>query len=150
MWFQRCTWSHGGCFIGCVWLLIVVVSVHTWCGSGYRMSWTCSRVGSLSILTSCSCKCNRLWAICISPHLMGFGWTPLFDSKGQFFPSLYSWCSAFDPNAHSRINQSKPTCIQTGWRLQVTQKMILNTQCINHICQDEGDPKSVMILTPQT
>ena len=72
---------------------------------------------------------------------MGFRWTPLFDWKGQFFPPLYSWCSVFSPNVHSRINQSKPTCIQTGWRLQVTQKTILNTQCINHSCQGEGDPK---------
>ena len=86
-------------------------------------------------------KCNRLWAVCISLHLMGFGWTPLFNQRGQFFPPLYSWCSAFSPNMHSRINQPKPTCIWTGWRLWVTQKTILNTQCINHSCQGEGDPK---------
>ena len=52
--------------------------------------------------------------------------------RGHFFPSLYSWCGAFSPNAHSRINKLKPTCIQTGWRLQETQKTILNTRCINH------------------
>ena len=85
--------------------------------------------------------CNRLWAVCISPHPTGFGWTLLFDWKGQFFPSLYSWCSAFSPNAHSRINKPKPTCIWTGWRLQETQKTILNTQCTNHSHQGEGDPK---------
>ena len=45
------------------------------------------------------------------------------------------------PNAHSRINQPKPTCIQIGWRLRVTQKTILNTQCISHSCQGEGDPR---------
>ena len=42
---------------------------------------------------------------------------------------------------HSRINQPKPTCIWTGWRLQVTQKTILNTQHNNHSHQGEGDPK---------
>ena len=72
---------------------------------------------------------------------MGFRWTLLFDWKGQFFPLLYSWCGAFSPNMHSRINKPKPTCIQTGWRLWVTQKTILNTQCINHSHQGEGDPK---------
>ena len=74
--------------------------------------------------------CNRLRAVCVSPRLTGFGWTP-----------LYSWCGAFGPNAYSRINQPKPTCIWTGWRLRVTQKTILNTQCINHSHQGERDPK---------
>ena len=45
------------------------------------------------------------------------------------------------PNMHSRINQPKPTCIWTGWRLQVIQKTILNTQCINHSCRGERDPR---------
>ena len=86
-------------------------------------------------------KCNRLRAICISPHAMGFGWTLLFDWKGWFFPLLYSWCSAFSPNMDSQTNKLKPACIQTGWRLWETQKIILNTRCINHSHQGEGDPK---------
>ena len=86
-------------------------------------------------------NCNRLWVVCDSTHLMGFRWTLLFEQRGQFFLPLYSWCGAFGPNAYSRINQPKPTCIWTGWRLWVTQKTILNTQCINHSCQGEGDPK---------
>ena len=86
-------------------------------------------------------KCNRLWAVCINPHLMGFRSTPFFNWKGQFFHSFYSWCGAFNPNVHSRINQSKPTCVWTGWRLWVTQKTILNPQYMHHGCQGEGDPK---------
>ena len=86
-------------------------------------------------------KCNMLWAICTSPHAMGLGWTPLFDQKGQFFPSLYSWCSAFGPNVHTLTNKLKPACIWTGWGLWETQEIILNTWCINHSCQGEGDPK---------
>ena len=45
------------------------------------------------------------------------------------------------PTCIHKINKLKPTCIWTGWRLRETQKTILNTQCINHSCQGEGDPK---------
>ena len=86
-------------------------------------------------------KCNRLQTVCINLHLMGFGWTPLFNQKVQFFPSFYSWCDAFNPNTYLRTNQSKPTCMQTGWRLWVTQKTILNPQYMNHGHQGEGDPE---------
>ena len=85
--------------------------------------------------------CNRLRAVSVSPRATGFGWTPLFDRKGQFFPSLYSWCGAFGPNVHTWTNKLKPACIWTGWGLQETQKTILDTQCINHSHQGEGDPK---------
>ena len=85
--------------------------------------------------------CNRSWAICISPCAMGFGWTLLFNQKGQFFPLLYSWCCAFGPNAHTMTNKLKPACVWTGWGLWETQEVILNTQCINHSCEDEEDPK---------
>ena len=86
-------------------------------------------------------KCNRLWAICISLWAMGFGWTPLFNWKGQFFPSFYSWCGTFGPNMHTITNKLKPACIQTGWGLWETQEVILNTWCTNHSHQGEGDPK---------
>ena len=85
--------------------------------------------------------CNRSWAVCISLQAMGFGWTPLFDWKGQFFPSFYSWCGAFGPNMHMITNKLKPACVQTGWGLWETQEVILNTQCTNHSHQGEGDPK---------
>ena len=86
-------------------------------------------------------KCNRLQAVCINPCLTGFGWTPFFNWKVQFFPLFYSWCSAFDPNTHLRINQSKPTCVHTGWRLWVTEKTILSPQFMNYGHQGEGNPK---------
>ena len=90
------------------------------------------------LLSSVKTSPNSLITMCV--ELLGSLLTIRYW-KGQFFPLLYSWCSAFGPNAYSRINQPKPTCIWTGWRLQVTQKTILNTQCINHSCQGEGDPK---------
>ena len=86
-------------------------------------------------------KCNRSRAICISLWAMGFRWTPFFDWKGQFFPPLYSWCSAFDPNTHTITNKLKTACVWIGWGLQETQKVILNTSCPNHSSQGEGDPK---------
>ena len=86
-------------------------------------------------------KCNRSWAVCVSPWAMGFRWTLLFDQKGQFFPPFYSWCSAFSPNAHTITNKLKPACVQTGWGLQETQEVILNTWCTNHSHQGQGDPK---------
>ena len=86
-------------------------------------------------------NCNRLQTVCVNPCLTGFGWTLFFNWKGQFFPSFYSWCGTFDPNVYLRTNQSKPTCMWTGWRLQVTQKTILNQQYMNHGHQGEGDPK---------
>ena len=72
---------------------------------------------------------------------MGFRWTPLFNQKGQFFPPFYSWCSAFNPSAHTITNKLKPACVWTGWGLRETQKVILNTSCSNHSSQGEGDPK---------
>ena len=87
------------------------------------------------------CICNRSRAVCISPRATRFGWTLLFDRKGQFFPSFYSWCGAFDPNVHTITNKLKPACVRTGWGLQETQKVILNTHCTNHSSQGEGDPK---------
>ena len=67
-------------------------------------------------------KCNRLWAVCVSPWVMGFGWTPFFDQKGQFFPPLYSWCGAFNPNMHIITDKLKTACVWTGWGLRETQK----------------------------
>ena len=80
-------------------------------------------------------------AICISPRAMGFGWTLFFDQKGQFFPPLYSWCGAFNLNTHAIANKLKTACVQTGWGLWETQKVILNMSCSNHNIQGEGDPK---------
>ena len=72
---------------------------------------------------------------------MGFRWTLFFDWKGQFFPSLYSWCGAFSPNMHALTNKLKLACIWTGWGLRKTQEVILNTQCTNHSHQGEEDPR---------
>ena len=119
MFFKSCPGSHWS--LGDLWLYLKV--------------WECPRDLFFTFI------CNRSWAVCISPCAMGFGWTPLFNQKGQFFPLPYSWCSAFGPNAHTITNKLKPACIQTGWGLQETQGVILNTWCTNHSCQDEGDPK---------
>ena len=86
-------------------------------------------------------KGNRLQAICISPWAMGFRWTPFFDQKGQFFPPLYSWCGAFDPNVHTITNKLKTACVWTGWGLWETQKVILNMSCSNHSIHGEGEPR---------
>ena len=85
--------------------------------------------------------CNRSRAVCVSPQATGFGWTLFFDWKGQFFPLLYSWCGTFDLNTHTITNKLKTACVWTGWGLQETQKVILNTSCSNHSIQGEGEPK---------
>ena len=113
---------------------------------GYFHLWLPNSVPTQGCQNVTGCRPSA--STCASRDL---GWTLLFNWKGQFFPSLYSWCGAFDPNMHSRINQSKPTCIWTGLRLQVTQKTTLNTQCINHShwAWGRSQGKSVMILTPK-
>ena len=102
------------------------------CGQWQTKLYNCSSIPYI---------CNRLQAVCVSPRATGFGWTLLFNRKGQFFPPFYSWCSAFGPNAHIITKKLNPACIRTGWGLQETQKVILNTRCTNHSHQGEGDPK---------
>ena len=87
------------------------------------------------------CMCNKSQAVCVSLWATGFGWTPLFDQRGQFFPLFYSWCGAFGPNTHTITNKLKSACVQTGWGLRETQEVILNTRYTNHSHQGEGDPK---------
>ena len=86
-------------------------------------------------------KCNGLQTVCVSPQSMGFGRTPFFHWKGQFFPSLYSWCGAFDPNVHIITYKLKAACIWDRLRFTRNTKIVLNTGCSKYSIQGEGEPR---------
>ena len=88
------------------------------------------------------CICNRSRAICVSPWAMGFGVNSILQLKrDSSFPLLYSWCSAFDPNAHIITYKLRAACITGRLKFMRNTKVILNMSCSNYSIQGEGEPR---------
>ena len=61
--------------------------------------------------------------------------------RGQFFPPLYSWCSAFDPNVHITTYKLKGSLYTDRLRFTRKTKIVLNTSCSKYNIQGEEEPR---------